>query len=316
MLDLVAAGGEVPRRLALPSCSASSLRSDAPEPPCRSGGAGDRRGLARAARARRRARRARPTGPPSGPASGAATVGPSVSSSFPTPAARLAHPRPGPRLGGGDRAAREPDHRASRRRRGDLPGSSATSWPTSTLHEAVRGRVPLWFDEGYAGWAAGEWERFGIAGAQSLRGSRGAAHAHATRWRAPRRRLHRRRRLRAGRLGRHRAGPAESLGTRSTRCMARLVAGDDFEAAVLATTGLDARPVRGGVAARASGGGTRLVTWLLAGGGWLVMPSLSSGWYTSAGAADRDRRAALDEGWVVEPETEPGPELDPTRDRW
>jgi hypothetical protein len=32
--------------------------------------------------------------------------------------------------------------------------------------------------------------------------------------------------------------------------------------------------------------------------------------------SDRERRAALDDGWVVEPETEPGPELDPTRDRW
>ena len=29
------------------------------------------------------------------------------------------------------------------------------------LHEAVRVRVPLWFDEGYAAWAAGEWERLG-----------------------------------------------------------------------------------------------------------------------------------------------------------
>ena len=29
------------------------------------------------------------------------------------------------------------------------------------LHQRVRVRVPLWFDEGYAGWAAGEWERLG-----------------------------------------------------------------------------------------------------------------------------------------------------------
>src|SRR3954464_14262736 len=29
------------------------------------------------------------------------------------------------------------------------------------LHEAVSVRVPLWFDEGYAAWAAGEWERLG-----------------------------------------------------------------------------------------------------------------------------------------------------------
>ena len=29
------------------------------------------------------------------------------------------------------------------------------------LHEAIDVRVPLWFDEGYAAWAAGEWERLG-----------------------------------------------------------------------------------------------------------------------------------------------------------
>ena len=29
------------------------------------------------------------------------------------------------------------------------------------LHRRVSVRVPLWFDEGYAGWAAGEWERLG-----------------------------------------------------------------------------------------------------------------------------------------------------------
>src|SRR5215216_5768029 len=29
------------------------------------------------------------------------------------------------------------------------------------LHQAVPVRVPLWFDEGYAAWAAGEWERLG-----------------------------------------------------------------------------------------------------------------------------------------------------------
>ena len=29
------------------------------------------------------------------------------------------------------------------------------------LHQQVNVRVPLWFDEGYAAWAAGEWERLG-----------------------------------------------------------------------------------------------------------------------------------------------------------
>src|SRR5919106_5693887 len=30
------------------------------------------------------------------------------------------------------------------------------------LHQQVDVRVPLWFDEGYAGWAAGEWDRLGV----------------------------------------------------------------------------------------------------------------------------------------------------------
>ena len=43
----------------------------------------------------------------------------------------------------------------------DLPRTLRHELAHLALHEAVAVRVPLWFDEGYAAWAAGEWERFG-----------------------------------------------------------------------------------------------------------------------------------------------------------
>jgi hypothetical protein len=73
------------------------------------------------------------------------------------------------------------------------------------LHRAVRVRVPLWFDEGYAGYAAGEWERLGSLelnlagqGARSSDTGRGA----------PRVGLDGRRGLRTGRIGGERVGPS------------------------------------------------------------------------------------------------------------
>src|SRR5262249_36850407 len=44
----------------------------------------------------------------------------------------------------------------------DLAGTLRHELAHLALHEAVRVRVPLWFDEGYAAWAAGEWDRFGV----------------------------------------------------------------------------------------------------------------------------------------------------------
>jgi hypothetical protein len=42
---------------------------------------------------------------------------------------------------------------------GDLPQVLRHELAHLALHDAVRGNFPLWFDEGYAGWAAGEWGR-------------------------------------------------------------------------------------------------------------------------------------------------------------
>jgi Peptidase MA superfamily len=179
------------------------------------------------------------------------------------------------------------------------------------LHQRVDVRVPLWFDEGYAGWAAGEWDRLGalelnLAVARgalpglrvldgALRGSEtsaDAAYALAV----------------SAVTDLARRNPSGTL----SPLLGRLEAGEDFEAAVLATTGLTVdrfeeewqRSVR-----RRYG----LATWLLAGGGWALIALGVLGLVHFRRRADRKRREALDEGWVVEPEAVDGPELDPTR---
>jgi peptidase MA superfamily protein len=181
------------------------------------------------------------------------------------------------------------------------------------LHEAVAVRVPLWFDEGYAAWAAGEWDRLGtlelnltvVRGAVptltgldgALRGSASSADAaYALAVSA------------VAELARR--NPTGTL----TPLLRRLESGEDFDAAVLATTGLAVgrfeqewqRTVRRRYT---------LGNWLIAGGGWLIVALLVAVQVRRRRRIDRVRRAALDDGWNVEPETEQGPELDPTPDR-
>ena len=43
---------------------------------------------------------------------------------------------------------------------GDVTGTLRHELAHLALHQAVRGRVPLWFDEGYATVAAGQWDLF------------------------------------------------------------------------------------------------------------------------------------------------------------
>jgi hypothetical protein len=180
------------------------------------------------------------------------------------------------------------------------------------LHQAVRVRVPLWFDEGYASWAAGEWDRlYGLelnlavvrGTIPNLRALDGALRGSATSADA------------AYALAvsavtelarRNPSGSLEPL-------MSRLVDGDDFENAVLATTGLTVARFetewRRAVRRRYS-----VATWLLAGGGWgLIVFSM---WLLvrARRKADLPRRAALDEGWEVPPEPAGAPELDPGRE--
>ena len=180
------------------------------------------------------------------------------------------------------------------------------------LHEAVPVRVPLWFDEGYAAWAAGEWERLGglelnlavVRGAVpslteldgALRGPSGSASdAYA---------------LAASAVTElARRNPSGTLAP----LMERLEAGTGFGEAVLATTGLTLDRFeyewRREVRQRYS-----LGHWLIAGGGWAVLGILLIWLTRRRRRADRVRRAALDEGWDVDPEAEEGAELDPTQE--
>jgi hypothetical protein len=182
------------------------------------------------------------------------------------------------------------------------------------LHQAVSVRIPLWFDEGYAGWAAGEWDRLGglelnltvVRGAipdlrsldGALRGSASTADAaYALAVSA------------VAELARR--NPTGTLNP----LMSRLETGTDFDAAVRATTGLTIDRFEEEWQ-RATRRRYSVGTWLIAGGGWLILALVVLGLRRLRRRADRVRRAALDEGWEVGPEDAPGPELDPTQERW
>jgi hypothetical protein len=191
----------------------------------------------------------------------------------------------------------------------DLPRTLRHELAHLALHEAVRVRVPLWFDEGYAAWAAGEWERFGglelnlavVRGAVpsltaldgALRGSASTAEAAYALAASAVTELARR-------------NPTGTL----VPLLQHLERGEDFDAAVRSTTGLSVERFedewRRTVKRRYT-----LGQWLIAGGGWAVVAVLLLWLVRRRRRADRPRRAALDVGWVVEPETEEGPELDP-----
>jgi hypothetical protein len=181
------------------------------------------------------------------------------------------------------------------------------------LHEAVPVRVPLWFDEGYAAWAAGEWERLGsielnlavVRGAiPELSGLDGALRATENTADAAYA-------LAASAVTElARRNPSKSL----TPLLSRLEQGRDFEAAVRETTGLSLSQFesewRRDLRRRYS-----LATWLLAGGGWGLLALLLWILVRLRRRADRARRAALDEGWELPPETPTGAELDPAPER-
>lgn len=197
---------------------------------------------------------------------------------------------------------------------GDLPRTLRHELAHLALHQRVGVRVPLWFDEGYAGWAAGEWERLGVLelnlavargalpGFRALDGALRASEssadaAYALAYSAV-----------SELARRHPSGTITPL-------LERLSRGEDFEAAVLATTGLTVDRFEEGWQ-RSVRRRYGLATWLLAGGGWLLVAVGVLGLVHFRRRADRPRRAALDQGWDVDPEAVDGPELDPTRERW
>lgn len=180
------------------------------------------------------------------------------------------------------------------------------------LHQAVPVRVPLWFDEGYAAWAAGEWERLGalelnvavVRGkVPDLRGLDGALRGSTTT-----------------------ADAAYALATSAVTELARrnptgsiapllrrLEQGQDFASAVQATTGLSLTQFDGEWR-RALRRRYSLGNWLLAGGGWGLLSLVVWALLRRRRAMDRPRRAALDQGWEVPPEDVAPSELDRTKE--
>jgi hypothetical protein len=194
--------------------------------------------------------------------------------------------------------------------RGDLYGTLRHELAHLALHQAIGVRVPLWFDEGYASWAAGEWNRLAalelnlavvrgaVPGLRSLDGAlRGSATSADAAYA-----------LAASAVTElARRNPSGSL----SPLLQRLRAGQDFESSVLATTGLTLDRFdsewRRTVRRRYS-----LATWLLAGGGWGVFALSMWALVRLRRRADRARRAALDQGWEVAPEGTGTTELDRT----
>ena len=177
------------------------------------------------------------------------------------------------------------------------------------LHDAIRVRVPLWFDEGYAAVAAGEWDR--LDGLQlNLTVARGRIPNFYELDRA----------LRAGESTAEaayalaasavamiaRRHPGHSLAPLLTR----LKAGESFDSALLASTGstVGRFEVEWQKDVRKRYG---LLVWAMAGGIWLLIAFgvLLAAWLRRR--RDRPRRAALDYGWVVEPEEPVEPEAAP-----
>ncbi len=203
--------------------------------------------------------------------------------------------------------------------RADLPDLSRTlrhEVAHLVLREAVRTRTPLWFDEGYAAWASGELERFAtlelnlaVAAGRlptlpqldaMLRSSAATADlAYALAASAV--------------LELSRRQPEGAL----ERVVGGLVPGATFYGVLERETGLTEsgfeRAWHQGLRRRYS-----LLTWLAAGGLWLVvaLSVLAVAWNRKR--RDAPRRAALDLGWPVpEPDgpvegVEPaGREVDP-----
>ena len=173
------------------------------------------------------------------------------------------------------------------------------------LHEAIRVRVPLWFDEGYAVIASGE---LGLLGALRLNIALAGDRVPAF-----------------GKLERElRGGPATAqtayalAGTavgylarrnpeNSLEALIRILeSGVGFEEAVVRTTGLSVSRLEEEWQ-RDTKRRYGWMVWIAAGGGWVVIAGivvLATIWRRRL---DRPRREALDIGW---PQPEAEPELD------
>lgn len=189
---------------------------------------------------------------------------------------------------------------------GDLRQTLRHELAHLALHDAVRVRVPLWFDEGYASFAAGEWDRMDALRLSwialrgdlpdfreldgDLRGNSASAEKAYTL-------------AMSAVLELARRNPQGNLDL----LMTQLQSGSSFEASVDAATGLPLTVFERDWA-RTMRRRYNLAVWLSAGGFWVVV-SLAVGivWWLRR-RADRPRRRALDEGWIIPDETS-DPEL-------
>lgn len=194
---------------------------------------------------------------------------------------------------------------------GDILGTLRHELAHLALHDAVPQRVPLWFDEGYATVASGQWgflDRLSLNLAVArgdtpglpeldayLRGSSVSADAaYALAATAV---------LELGR--RNPTGTLDPL-------FQRLEAGTSFDEAVFVTTGLTLdrfdEAWRRGVRLRFG-----LVTWMVGTGIWLVLAAGVVLLHLARRRRDRPRRAALDDGWTIVPDEEGPNPLDDQR---
>lgn len=182
----------------------------------------------------------------------------------------------------------------------DIPQTLRHELAHLVLRSRVRVRLPLWFDEGFAAWGSGEVSRaetlelnLAVAAGRlpsfaeldgMLRGSPNTADvAYALAASA------------VAEVGRR--GPPGGL----ERLLSRLEAGVPFDSALVASTGLTPdrfeESWQTALKRRYS-----LLTWLVAGGMWTVIAFGLGGlaWYRRE--RDRPRRAALDQGWIIQEE--------------
>ena len=189
--------------------------------------------------------------------------------------------------------------------RADLPNLKQTlrhELAHLALHQAIRPRVPLWFDEGYASLAAGEWDRLDafrlswlvlrgqipdfreVDGA--LRGGADAADQAYT--------LSMSAVVELGRL--NPAGSLDSL-------LSRLERGTSFDSSVAATTGRTVGQFendwRRSVRQRYN-----IFVWFGAGGFWVVIAFSLGVLLGYRRRRDRPRRLALNEGWTLPAEVD------------
>lgn len=170
------------------------------------------------------------------------------------------------------------------------------------LHQKIPGRLPLWFDEGYASFASGEYGRMAalrlnlaVAAGRvpdlraldgMLRGSDGDAEAAYA--------------LAASAVADlARRNPTRRLDS----IMARLAGGMPFNEAVRTTTGLDIDQFDDAWHRRVRQEYNWLM-WLGTGGAWLILTLLLTWAAASRRRREAPRRAQLDVGWTLPPDDE------------